>query len=251
MRFFYFCIISFCIFCTSCLNQPKHAITQFSTDTIYKESMPTPQGIYKGFLSCLDCNKIEQTIAFYTDKTYRIEEIYHGKQINPVVSWGKWEVKDSIVQLYEGKKLKKKLVWQGDNLAALDSIGKRLLIEKKMALLAKAPEHIWSNKAVALIKQKAPNLYAHGTEPFWSLEINNQKNTLFKMSDWKEAIILKTPVPTKSTDSTIYSFDAGGKFWITVYNWFCNDGMSDNIYEYKVKVNYKGQTYHGCGIIFK
>jgi uncharacterized membrane protein len=37
---------------------------------------------------------------------------------------------------------------------------------------------------------------------------------------------------------------------IVIYNEFCNDGMSDNTYNNRVRIIYNGAVYQGCGILF-
>ena len=63
-------------------------------------------------------------------------------------------------------------------------------------------------------------------------------------------VAIERPLITK--DSTVYSVRAeGAPLRIVIFSQFCNDGMSDNLYEYKVVVQYLGQRYRGCGVYLK
>ena len=41
----------------------------------------------------------------------------------------------------------------------------------------------------------------------------------------------------------------GSKMDISLFPQFCSDGMSDNLYEYKVVLKYNGKKYNGCGVL--
>jgi uncharacterized membrane protein len=43
--------------------------------------------------------------------------------------------------------------------------------------------------------------------------------------------------------------EMGAILKVSVSSKFCNDGMGDHLYEYKITVWYKTQTYKGCAVI--
>ena len=59
---------------------------------------------------------------------------------------------------------------------------------------------------------------------------------------------IEKPLPVK--DSLVYSIstDAGNLLKVSVAPGFCTDGLSDHIYEYRMTVTYKGQSYKGCPV---
>ncbi len=42
-----------------------------------------------------------------------------------------------------------------------------------------------------------------GNEPFWSLEIDNEKMIVFKLVDWKKPVIVSVETPIVTKDSTV------------------------------------------------
>ncbi len=90
-----------------------------------------------------------------------------------------------------------------------------------------------------------------GNEPFWSLEIDNEKMISFKLADWKKPVVVASQKPTITKDSTLYMLSSQGMpLRVIIYPQFCSDGMSDFLYQYKVAVSFKGSTYKGCGVMF-
>ena len=89
-----------------------------------------------------------------------------------------------------------------------------------------------------------------GNEPFWSLEIDNEKMISFKLADWKKPVTVPVQKPTVTKDSTLYTLSSEGMpLRVIIYQQFCSDGMSDFLYQYKVAVSFKGNSYKGCGVM--
>lgn len=91
-------------------------------------------------------------------------------------------------------------------------------------------------------------LYAIGTEPFWSLEVDAD-SIRFNMADWKQPLTTKTPKVMAKADSIYLDINKQTHYRITIYNRFCSDGMSDRIYPAAVKIHRNNQTYSGCAIL--
>ncbi|HTL09244.1 MAG TPA: hypothetical protein VL307_13335, partial [Chitinophagaceae bacterium] len=102
-------------------------------------------------------------------------------------------------------------------------------------------------------KRKADGIDIIGTgnDPFWSVEIDREKLILFKYSVNQKPVIVPIEMPLITRDSTIYSVhtESGEPIRISLLSKFCNDGLSDHVYEYQMNVAYKGQQYKGCAVI--
>ena len=66
----------------------------------------------------------------------------------------------------------------------------------------------------------------------------------------KNLLVTGIEKPLINKDSTIYKLKSDTTMWsITILPQFCNDGMSDYLYQYKVNVKYNGILYKGCGVM--
>ncbi|MFL6720955.1 MAG: COG3650 family protein [Sphingomonas sp.] len=87
-----------------------------------------------------------------------------------------------------------------------------------------------------------PPYHAVGTEPFWSLSID-QHDLKFTRPD---AQPIRQPVP-----KVIIGF--AGEIYrtpridVNIVHVRCSDGMSDRVYPDKVQVTVDGQRFNGCG----
>ena len=84
-----------------------------------------------------------------------------------------------------------------------------------------------------------------------SVEIDNEKFILFKLTKSEKPVIIPIEKPVITKDSTVYTVvtEAGATLKISISSTFCNDGISDHLYEYKMTVWYKGQIYKGCAVV--
>jgi uncharacterized membrane protein len=100
-------------------------------------------------------------------------------------------------------------------------------------------------------KSEGIDIIGNGSEPFWSIEIDNEKFILFKLAASGKPIIVPIEKPVVTKDSIVYSLltEAGAVLKISIASKFCNDGVSDHLYEYKMSVWYKGEMYKGCAVI--
>ncbi len=108
---------------------------------------------------------------------------------------------------------------------------------------------------------QAEVLNCGGTEPFWSLTINEEEKTV-EYNDFSgdENIVTykKLEVATPINDTSIRSLSAergfrGRKKLSAVvlltdgdYRTYCSDGMSDFDYQYEIVLNLEGQPLQGC-----
>lgn len=68
----------------------------------FKNIVPKPQvgveAVYSGSLPCADCPGIDETITFYTDKTYNDKNVYQERNVTSE-NKGTWILKDNVYQL--------------------------------------------------------------------------------------------------------------------------------------------------------
>jgi len=223
--------------------------------TVYDTAIDVPAkdtvllGFYNGVLPCKDCQGIRHTLLLQHTGLFRLEEFILGKNIFPEKRQGRWMRQGDSLRLMANQKVLATYYIKGDTLRLghfdgrpiPDSIAKNYWI-------ARAPS-ARNNTAWQKKKTEGIDFYAIGTEPFWSLEIDNDRSVSFRLADLPKPITFTASQPRTDKDSTFYSLDnAGTKLEISIHNEFCSDGMSDNFYEQRVHIRYKGETYRGCGI---
>lgn len=91
-----------------------------------------------------------------------------------------------------------------------------------------------------------------GTEPFWNIEISEEKIVYTLMDESKIEFPYNTPVIDKSKDTRTYkSVNGNGSIEIKLTKGFCTDGMSDRDYNFKAEVEVikfkKVNKLKGCG----
>lgn len=216
-----------------------------NTDSLLMNTntMQPPEGIYQGVLPCTDCKGIEHTVLFRPDLTYRLQELKMGKKgETPFAVAGNWKPSEGVLWLYKEGVVQARYTWGGDTLLFMDAqSGKRFPLRRLPSAL---DNDVWRAKGEAGIE-----FYGVGNEPFWNIEIDEQKTILFHLADKGAPLPFKAVQPVVAGDSTVYNTASdSATLRIVVYNNFCSDGMSDFIYSNSIKVLYNGQTYRGCGI---
>lgn len=207
-------------------------------------------GIYKGVLPCADCEGIDQMILLSPDQRFRMSETYLGKNPNPFMTEGKWEtvgdstiqvlIKDSIVGMYKVGK---------DQLIHLGQSGVPITGPLASNYILRKSNPSETNSAWKKKKESGIDFLGIGTEPFWSLNIDNEKQVSFQMADWAKPVNFEYSKPVVSGYSQVYELkDGSSSIKITIDRTYCSDGMSDNWYEYAVKVEHGGMVYKGCGV---
>lgn len=216
------------------------------TKSTFADSLPL--GAYQGMFPCKDCEGIQQTILFNTDKTFKEEQMIWSKNESPKKSEGLWQRKNNKIELTQNNKQVIDLIKKGDTLLtikidgiAVNNSSKYILIKRNLARNNPA----WDKKRL-----EGVDFAGIGNEPFWNLEIDYQKSILFKLADWKNPVIAGIEKPVINRDSTIYKLKTDTIKWsITIFPRFCNDGMTDYLYQYKVNIKYSGILYKGCGVM--
>ena len=207
-----------------------------------------PSGAYQGIFPCKDCDGIQQTILFNIDKTFREEQMIWSKNDNPRISEGTWQRKNGKIELTQNNKQVIDLIKKRDTLFAVNIDGVVVNNSSKYILTKRSladNNPVWNRKRL-----EGVDFEGTGNEPSWNLEIDYEKSILFKLADWKKPVIAGIGKPLINKDSTIYKLKSDTTNWsITILPQFCNDGMSDYLYQYKVNVKYNGILYKGCGVM--
>ncbi len=217
--------------------------TTMTLDT-FKKSTKTPNGFYGVMLPCPDCKGIEHTVLFRPDLTFRMEENKWGKRQAFTKAEGRWKAIDGKIFLYKNDTVKARYTWQGDTLYYVQPDDRSFAMRQ---LTAAAENPTWQKKGEAGVE-----FFGVGNEPFWSVEVDEQKRVSFHLAEWQAPQTFKAKAPVTKGDSTVYSAKSdSASLRVTVFSTFCSDGMSNFIYTNKVRIVYNGQVYQGCGILFK
>ncbi|HEY1113617.1 MAG TPA: hypothetical protein VGE66_08640 [Chitinophagaceae bacterium] len=197
---------------------------------------PAPQGLYRVVLP-----DGEHTVSFYKGQRYRLEEkVGRGE---PARTEGEWVPSGGYLWLYKQGVAVGKYRWQGDTLVYLLR-GKEYLLEK---LPWAMDNDVWRAKGKA-----GAEFFGIGNEPFWNIEIDEQKGIAFHLSEWAAPARFPPARPVVAGDSIQYNTaNDSATLRVVIYHRFCSDGMSDFIYDQQVKVVYNTTVYQGCGLLFK
>jgi hypothetical protein len=192
----------------SCNQGPVKERTVFVNDTTHVQdtvlfikdsamaadfSDSLPDGAYQGMYPCKGCNGIQQTILFTPDKKYKLEELAWGTY-SPKKTEGIWQRKNGMIWMYQTGRPPLKFFLKKDSLFT-DSLQYALV---KRALAPLNPS--WKQK-----QNEGIDFIAIGNEPFWNLEIDNEKAIVFKLADWKKPVSIPSETPLVTRDSTVYN----------------------------------------------
>lgn len=207
------------------------------------QKIKSPGGIYRTVLS-VDDQKVEQTIAFNSDLTYRLEEKYIPED-SLVVTEGTWTPSDGFVWLYKDQVARGRYKWKGN---ILQYYSPQLRKSFSMTLLQEAlSDSSWSKK-----RRQDVVLLGVGNEPFWNVEYNDKDTISFMLAEWEHPVKMKVDSSFNTNDSTGYIARSDSTLLrVTVFPQFCSDGMSDFIYRNKIRVRFNKQVYSGCGIRYR
>jgi uncharacterized membrane protein len=211
----------------------------------------TPSGFYQGMLPCKNCEGIQRTILFSDDDHFKMEELNWGKGTLANKTEGSWEKADGKFILSVNDKVISKYRLAKDSLINIENYGTRIpdSLSRQYALFKKNTAPV--NRSWEKRKSEGVDIIGIGNDPFWSVEIDNEKFILFKLTKSEKPVIVPIEKPVITKDSTVYTVvtEGGSTLKISVSSNFCNDGISDHLYEYKMTVWYKGQMYKGCAVI--
>ena len=86
---------------------------------------------------------------------------------------------------------------------------------------------------------------AHGTEPFWSLEVLDGK-LLYTSPETPQAVAIAVSFSNKGMALRYSGTMAGKPVVLTIERGECSDGMSDTVYSHKSTFTWGERTEHGC-----
>ena len=214
--------------------------TSFKPDTPLTQpsTVPPPPGAYRALLP----GSLEHTLAFYPGRRYRLEE-RKGFKASATKTEGEWSASGTNLLLYKEGAVVGKYRWQGDTLVYLLG-GKEYRLERLMSAM---DNDVWRAK-----KKEGIEFFGVGNEPFWNVEVDEQKSIAFHLSEWTKPLAFPPAKPLSRGDSIVYTTaNDSATLRVVIYHTFCSDGMSDYHYDQKVKVVYNGRLYSGCGLLYK
>lgn len=249
---FYFLLCCLAIACNN--STDKETTKKDTTVTTAKPVDSVAQqyaGTYSGYVPCADCDGIVTYLVLSPDMTYRMEETYAGKSDTALRYNGTWLRDNKKIVLDNKGSVRASYLPEGDRLIQLDIEGNRItgnLGDKYM--LSKSGMQKPENAAWTTKKNAGIDFLGVGNEPFWSIEIDEGKSVSFNTPNMKQPLMLPYADPVVTNGISSYRIEtAGTKMEITLFPQFCSDGMSDNLYEYKVVLKYNGKKYSGCGVL--
>ena len=235
-------------------------ITIKDTTIIVKDSIinantfdTIPSGFYLGMLPCSNCEGIQRSIMFSDDGNYKTEELSWGKGTQAKKTEGRWEKEKGKFLLYLNDKVVSRYKLVKDSLINIENNGARIpdSLSRQYVLFKKNTAPL--NPSWKKRKSEGIDIIGNGSDPAWSVEIDNSKLILFKLATSAKPVIIPIEIPTITRDSTVYTAftDGGTGLTISIFSKFCSDGVSDHLYEYKMTVGYKGEMYKGCAVILE
>ncbi|MDP2366484.1 MAG: copper resistance protein NlpE N-terminal domain-containing protein [Ignavibacteria bacterium] len=224
-------------------------------------------GVWLGKLPCDDCEGIDYTLNLKNDFTFKQISVYKGKGEEFLIDEGNWIFdSDSVIEL-ESSDYGKKFLISGKELILLDEWGERIESssehnyrlrkdEKEVKNIEVVKEVVEMNPVIYGEKfTKGIDFFARGNEPFWTLEIDLEKEMNFATLD-DIKLNLSAVEEKKAQDSDVITYRAktkSGELLVTVTKVNCQDNMSGEKFNYKVKVEAKNtedkefKTFEGCG----
>ncbi len=204
-------------------------------------------GIYGGYVPCPDCPGIQTYLSLNSDKKFRLEETYTGKDKIEITE-GSWTRENDKILLYQGDNLKLSFLHEPGKVMQLDPSGNRIAgnLGDKFVLTLQEMAHntAWDEK-----KKAGIDFIGVGNEPFWGLDIDKDNKVILRLADLKSPIIFPYNAPLNSGGSKEYHVEGNGNSLdITITPQFCSDGMSEFLYDHKVTLKYNGKEYAGCGV---
>lgn len=81
----------------SCINTRKNA--GVDSNTFVKATEGRVVGTYQGDLPCIDCDAISTVLTLNSDKAYKLDYIYVGKNPEPFSRTGTWDLDEGELNL--------------------------------------------------------------------------------------------------------------------------------------------------------
>jgi uncharacterized membrane protein len=210
-----------------------------------REPVKNPSGIYE-FLMPYKESKVEHMVQFFNNHTYRLQERYpRATEDSMVVTEGTWMPSNGFIWLYKEQLVQGRYKWKGNTLHYFNpGAGKTYPLQQRPDVMSQT---LWKNRSKSGVL-----LYGLGNEPFWSVELTDTDTLNFQLADWSQPLQLKLEEKTAGSDSTVYTAqNDSARIRLTVFPYFCSDGMSDFVYHNKVRLVYNHTVYSGCGALYR
>ncbi|MDX5349077.1 MAG: META domain-containing protein [Hymenobacteraceae bacterium] len=233
--------------------------TEVSEDeTVYRNAVrKLALGRWQGTIPCADCPGIDYTLFVYPDSTFREERVYKGKNEEPFVQTGNWEIiGDSVISLQGDKQQNSRIqVTANRGLIKLDTHGEKVtgalaesyrLRKLQIEKMLEDSEEVWQDK-----QQEGIDFIAVGSSPDWLLEIDNEKLLQFK-THASAKLDVSTPAvkPERSAtgDTLYYNVQTEiGALEIVLQKKPCTNNLYGSDFSYAVEVKVSGTPFEGCG----
>jgi uncharacterized membrane protein len=229
---------------TTDTDTTNYALNTDSVNLTLRNATP-PEGFYQVMLPCTNCKGIEHTVLFRPDLSYQIEETVVGSGKTATKTTGAWKLVEGDIWLYKDSSVVARYTWKRDTLNYIDlKSGVRIPLRHLQSAM---DNEAWKDK-----KKEGIEFFGVGNEPFWNITVDEQKSIDFHKADWPKPLSLKPAKPVVAADSTVYQTrNDTATLRLVIYNRFCSDGMSDNMYNSEIKLVYNNQVFRGCGIRYK
>jgi heat shock protein HslJ/uncharacterized membrane protein len=195
------------------------------------------------------CNRLSGTSELSDNNTIKFSPIAATRMACPGTTNIEQEFLDALSKTTAWKIVNKELIFFGDGNAVAKFLGS--LPDTAIASQTKNTEPS-EDRAYALFHQKflaGIDIMATGNEPFWWLEIDEQKNTWFGIIGG-DTVDASTPQakPLKDAKGSNYKLQTkNGVLDVIIYDKKCVNDMSGESLPKTVKVTFNNKTYNGCG----
>jgi uncharacterized membrane protein len=227
-------------------NDTPLAVPEVSSNETDSPTSFVP-GYYTGLLPCADCMNISRRVLFLQDHSFHLMDTYNGKQVAPIEAGGQWQTTNDQLQLLVNNTVIKRFMVTNKGLKEVSVSGTPVAVHADVYLTRKmigGDNAAWMEKKAAGI-----DFFALGTEPFWLMEMDADKQISFLQVENNQTTVFPYVAPVPQNGQLLYSVQNDStKLQIVITPQFCSDGMSDNWYEYKVEANFNGSVYNGCGV---
>lgn len=205
---------------------------------------------YSGTVPCENCEGINQVVILDTGNTFRLSETYIGENNKSTEKYGSWSVQDGKVMLYADNTNIAQYAVTGNKLVHLSEANFTAKDVKQLGKGMLNRKNFIRSKKINPDYLEGIDIVAFGAEPSWSLDVHHKNAIQFSIPGLSAPIAFSPVAPILASDSIIYNIiSSNEKMRIVLSPGFCSDGISDNLYDYKVNVTFRGNTYSGCGAI--
>ncbi len=208
------------------------------------QKIKNPSGIYS--VNIPSPHQREHTIKFFANNQFQLQEKYKdGVEDSIVITQGTWAPSNGFIWLYRDNVAWGRYKWQGKSLAYFNTEDDKTLPMRELTDVMNTKT--WQEKL-----NENVTVFGIGTEPFWSIEHRDGDTLSFLLADKGVPVNLKLASRLTIKDSTIYvAGNDSMQLKMVVLPFFCSDGMSDNVYQNRILVQFNNQKYSGCGVAFR